>query len=89
MKYASIASNVGAQKYGVIARMPSAPMSCACRASAKVSSTASALTWIVTGTRPATTLTAASANSLRSGIVRLSDSPLWCGQEIAGAPERT
>src|SRR5262249_42137293 len=39
--------------------------------------------------RPATVFTAASANSLRSGIVRLSDSALWCGQEIAGAPVRT
>src|SRR5580698_3615430 len=41
---------------------------------------------MVTGTRPATTLTAASANSLRSSMVRLSNSPLWCGHEIAGAP---
>src|SRR6516165_386565 len=39
--------------------------------------------------RPATVLTAASANSLRSAMVRLSDSPLWCGQEIAVAPVRT
>src|SRR5580658_4194138 len=84
-----MACSVGVQKYGVIARMPSAPMSWACRASAIVSSTASALTWMVTGTRPATTLTAASANNLRSSMVRLSDSPLWCGHEIAGAPART
>jgi hypothetical protein len=26
---------------------------------------------------------------LRSAIVRFSDSPLWCGQEIAGEPLRT
>ena len=63
----------------------SAPIFCAWRASSIESSTASALTWIeVTGTRPATTFTAASAKRLRSAIVRLSDSPLWCGQEMAG-----
>ena len=72
-----------------MARMPSAPIFCAWRASSSVSSTASALTWIVTGTRPATTFTAASAKRLRSAIVRLSDSPLWCGQEMAGEPLRT
>ena len=69
--------------------MPSAPIFCACRASSIVSSTASALTWIVTGTRPATVFTATSAKRLRSAMVRLSDSPLWCGQEIAVAPVRT
>src|ERR1700716_1747251 len=72
-----------------MAKMPSAPICWAWRASAKVSSTASALTWRGTGTRPATVLTAASANSLRSAIDRLSDSALWCGHEIAGAPLRT
>ena len=39
-----------------MARMPSAPISCAWRASSIVSSTASALTWMVTGMRPLTTL---------------------------------
>lgn len=43
-------------------------------------------TLIDTGTRFATVLTATSAPSLRSAIVRLSDSALWCGHAIAGAP---
>ena len=42
-----------------------------------------------TGTRPAVTLTATSANCLRSAIVRLSDSALWCGHAMAVAPVRT
>ena len=44
---------------------------------------------IETGTRFATVLTAISAPSLRSAMVRLSDSALWCGHAIAGAPWRT
>src|SRR5258706_7006596 len=44
---------------------------------------------IDTGTRFPTVFTAISAPSLRSAMVRLSDSALWCGQAMAGAPWRT
>ena len=72
-----------------MAMMASAPDFCAWRARSKVSSSASALTCTETGTRLLTALIATSASALRSAMVRLCDSALWCGHEIAVAPVRT
>ena len=84
-----ISSCVGRRQYGEMVRIRSAPIFCACLAMSSESSSDSVPVKIDTGTRPATVFTAISAPSLRSAMVRFSDSALWCGQAIAGAPWRT
>ncbi len=70
-------------------RIASAPTFCAWRARSSESSSESVPTKIETGTRFATVFTAISAPSFRSAMVRFSDSALWCGHAMAGAPWRT